>query len=298
MQGSERPDPGLGDVLLLLTGVGGIAMCITLLYLGSTSVMDVGGFCAEGGPYAIEQHCPEGTIPATLLGTFGIFLFGGIGLVGGAKVGGYGWLLIAAWTALFAVLGWGFLRYGLFDPPEGEAIAWGFLIPGVIFQVMAWVPAVLLVTGRAGMDMDIGVAGGTVSRALPGPRQRARPDSGASAERDATADPDATAAIAKGAVTSVVDRPSPEEALELRAIASAMGAVITDAAAEIPADPERRRSAAAAEAGDGEAGFSEGTQALLDRLERLADMRDRGLLAADEYETAKDVIVRELEARA
>lgn len=45
------------------------------------------------------------------------------------------------------------------------------------------------------------------------------------------------------------------------------------------------------------AAFGEETQALLDRLERLADMRDRGLLDAAEYETAKDAVMRELEAR-
>jgi hypothetical protein len=56
-------------------------------------------------------------------------------------------------------------------------------------------------------------------------------------------------------------------------------------------DPDRRT--ATAEPTE----FSEGTQALLDRLERLADMRDRGLLGPDEYETAKDAIMRELEAR-
>ena len=43
--------------------------------------------------------------------------------------------------------------------------------------------------------------------------------------------------------------------------------------------------------------FPEGTQALLDRLERLADMRDRGLLTPEEYETAKDAVMRELESR-
>ena len=43
--------------------------------------------------------------------------------------------------------------------------------------------------------------------------------------------------------------------------------------------------------------FTEGTQALLDRLERLADMRDRDLLGADEYETAKATIMAELEGR-
>jgi hypothetical protein len=45
------------------------------------------------------------------------------------------------------------------------------------------------------------------------------------------------------------------------------------------------------------AGFTEGTQALLDRLERLADLRDRGLLGPDEYETTKATIMAELEGR-
>ncbi len=44
-------------------------------------------------------------------------------------------------------------------------------------------------------------------------------------------------------------------------------------------------------------GFSEGSQALLDRLERLGDMRDRGLLTVEEFETAKGPIVAELESR-
>ena len=44
-------------------------------------------------------------------------------------------------------------------------------------------------------------------------------------------------------------------------------------------------------------GIHESTQALLDRLERLADLRDRGLLGREEYETAKETIVRELETR-
>jgi hypothetical protein len=36
---------------------------------------------------------------------------------------------------------------------------------------------------------------------------------------------------------------------------------------------------------------------LLDRLQRLADLRDRGLLGLDEYETVKESAMRELEAR-
>jgi hypothetical protein len=93
----------------------------------------------------------------------------------------------------------------------------------------------------------------------------------------------------------------PDEAREaLRDIASLMGAAVADAAAETPMDPDLRAAGALAEAGGGadeDADFSEGTQALLDRLERLADMRDRGLLGADEFETAKEAIMRELESR-
>jgi Short C-terminal domain len=79
-----------------------------------------------------------------------------------------------------------------------------------------------------------------------------------------------------------------------------MGAAVAEAAAETPMDPDLRAAATAAAVGGGanaDADFSEGTQALLDRLERLADMRDRGLLAADEFETAKEAIMRELESR-
>ena len=78
-----------------------------------------------------------------------------------------------------------------------------------------------------------------------------------------------------------------------------MGEVITDAVAETPADPRARAAGdvPAGEAAAPDADFDEGTQALLDRLERLADLRDRGLLGQAEYETAKASVVHELEAR-
>ena len=56
-----------------------------------------------------------------------------------------------------------------------------------------------------------------------------------------------------------------------------------------PADPLARTRRRRGPAGR-QAPFSEGTQALLDRLERLADLRDRGLLAPEEYETAKETM--------
>ena len=135
-----RPDPRLADVVMLCVGVGGLLLCVTLVFLAMRSVMDIGGACAEGGPYVSAHSCPDGATPALLLGVFGGFGFGALGAAYGARVGGYAWIPLLGWTALFATLGWNFLDYGLFNPPEGEGIAWGWLIPGVLFQLMAWVP--------------------------------------------------------------------------------------------------------------------------------------------------------------
>jgi hypothetical protein len=88
---------------------------------------------------------------------------------------------------------------------------------------------------------------------------------------------------------------SRERREELVRIAADFGAVIGAAMSEVPAD--RAARSAGAEATGTEPEFTEGTQALLDRLERLADMRDRGLLGPDEYETAKAAIMTELEGR-
>ena len=77
----------------------------------------------------------------------------------------------------------------------------------------------------------------------------------------------------------------------LRAIAVDLGAAVARAAALAPAHPVSETDSAPTD------DFQEGTQALLDRLERLADMRDRGLLTAEEFETAKSSIIAELEAR-
>jgi len=155
---------------------------------------------------------------------------------------------------------------------------------------MAWVPLVVGVLGARSMSggglrrFDVPSA----AHALPGPGQPARGAGSATAAGRTTPAGPAPAARPAPPAAAMAD----PETTALRDIASLMGAAITEAAAETPMDP-RLRSATA----DVDAGFSEGTQALLDRLERLADMRDRGLLGEDEFETAKTAIVRELESR-
>src|SRR3712207_7813523 len=50
----------LHDALPIFVGVAGMAACLTLVFLGMRAVMDVGGACADGGPFVIDTPCPDG----------------------------------------------------------------------------------------------------------------------------------------------------------------------------------------------------------------------------------------------
>jgi hypothetical protein len=102
--------------------------------------MNIGGYCASGGPYEIAVECPPGVDVVMLLSIPALFLFGGLMLWKGTRLGGpYAWLVALAWPALFLSLGWNFLEYGL-RPPGGGGLEFGWLIPGVIFVLMGGVP--------------------------------------------------------------------------------------------------------------------------------------------------------------
>ena len=307
---ASRQDPLVSDVAKASVGVGGIALCITLVFLGMRAVMDVGGACADGGPYVSAQSCPDGSTPALLLGIFGLFLFGGIAMVYGLRLGGI-WSAapLFAWSGLFLALGWNFLDYGLFNPPGDETVIWGWLLCGVIFVAMGLAPLLGGValfgaapvsrggSGRGGRSQNPGDSRGSGGS---GPTVVLQPAPDADPEAIATFNRALASAGVPAMVVAPAGRPAATaRSAELQAIASDMGAVITEAAAETPADPLARADASSA-GGDGatpDADFNEGTQALLDRLERLADLRDRGLLGQTEYETAKETVMRELEAR-
>ena len=50
----------IGTVLGYLAGIAVGTMSMTLLFLGMRAVMDVGGACADGGPFVTAQPCPSG----------------------------------------------------------------------------------------------------------------------------------------------------------------------------------------------------------------------------------------------
>ena len=121
----------------------GVACGLTLVYLSMRAVMDVGGFCAEGGPFVIEQHCPQG-VPGIMVGG----ILGGLVLafvyVGVAVWRGIPSFAMLLWPALFLSLGWNFLEYA-FDPPgTGGGVVWGWLICGIVFMLMGGLPLLVM----------------------------------------------------------------------------------------------------------------------------------------------------------
>jgi len=143
--------PAVGAYLL---GVAGLAFCITLLWFGMRAVLDIGGFCASGGPYEIAVECPDAVIATTPLSILGGFIAVGLMLWGGAGLGA-GWmgLVFLAWPALFISLGWNFLQFG-FAPPGGGWV-WSWIICGVLFVAMGAVPLWFAIAAfRDGPDAD------------------------------------------------------------------------------------------------------------------------------------------------
>ncbi|HET9520652.1 MAG TPA: SHOCT domain-containing protein [Candidatus Limnocylindrales bacterium] len=142
------PSADLRSVTGYLAGVILGSACLTLVFLGMRAVMDVGGACADGGPYVSAQPCPEGTAVAMIGGIFGLFAAGGLMAWFGGRLGaGYVALIGLGWPALFISLGYNFLEYGIDPAGPSTDPEWGFLIPGVMFWAMGGIP---LAVGLAG----------------------------------------------------------------------------------------------------------------------------------------------------
>ncbi len=114
-----------------------VTITLTWTYLGMRAVMDVGGSCAEGGPYVIARPCPDGTwMIAVAIPVMIIAAMAGSAVAISLSAPN---LLLPRWAVLFASLGWNFLDFGAFS---GELV-WGWIVCGVVFELMA-LPAVLL----------------------------------------------------------------------------------------------------------------------------------------------------------
>lgn len=141
--------------------IGTAALVIT--YFCMRAVMAIGGYCADGGPYVVATHCPQGVDWMTPIGMWvgvgGVILY--IKATAKADYNGPKWYYFM-WTVLFASLGWNFLDFAL-RPPAGMAgdgvIGWW--ICAVLFEIMAFAPIVAMLLGanKALLGKDSGTFG-------------------------------------------------------------------------------------------------------------------------------------------
>lgn len=139
---SSVPTSGAGWRSSSLTRVAGaalswflFALCFTLLFLSSTAVIGLGGFCASGGPYEIRVECPDSVVAFTPLSIIGGLIAVAISAF---LAQGFGTPLVSwAWPILFCGLGAAFLGgFVLYQDITG-------LIIGVFFELMGLAPLVL-----------------------------------------------------------------------------------------------------------------------------------------------------------
>jgi hypothetical protein len=234
--------------------------CLTLLYSSMRAVMDVGGSCASGGPYAISRPCPQGVgwvVPISIFGMFfaGVFTFLGVFDQGGPRP------YVFAWSALFLALGWNFLDDG-FDAPGGGTST-GWLICGFVFVAMGGVPLLFLLSPRVARWSLWGPSSQRADDYLhpyqPPPRRGPTP-----------APAPAPASTASATSSTPYARPS--------------AAPVTWSAVPTPPPDPAPPPTPPAPRHDGD---------VVERLATLADLRERGMLDDDEYDRAKAAVLRQ-----
>jgi hypothetical protein len=126
-----------------------LGLTVAWAFLSMRVVMDVGGSCADGGPYVSAQSCPGGAgfigiaIPLMLVAAF-------VGSFAAATQSAPN-LLVPMWIVLFLSLGWNFLEYGLRGSGGGSA---GWVVCGVVFWLMGLPALFFLRSGSDGQRQD------------------------------------------------------------------------------------------------------------------------------------------------
>ena len=125
----------------VFAGAAGFAAGLTCAYLAMRDLMvEAGGTCASGGPYAIAAGHECGSEAALLAGGIvALLVFGGRFAAATSAGGGAGSGMDAAflmWAALFGALGFNFLQLGL-DPPDTVSGGGGWIVSGIVFELMA-----------------------------------------------------------------------------------------------------------------------------------------------------------------
>jgi hypothetical protein len=134
---------GVLRTLAVFSSLTGVTAALTLVFLSMRSVMKIGGFCAQGGPYVIQHPCPHGVtgiLPASIIG--------GLILAGVYAFATSNWdipnFTLLLWSALFLSLGWNFFQYAFNPPAPMKGVAVGWLVCGIVFVLMGGLPLIVV----------------------------------------------------------------------------------------------------------------------------------------------------------
>jgi hypothetical protein len=136
-----------------------LAITLTWTFFSMRAVMNVGGSCADGGPYVSAQSCPDGSYLMAI--AIPVMLITAMAGSAAALAINAPNLLIPMWGVLFGSLGWNFLEFAF----KGDGIEWGWLVCGVMFWLMA-APAVF--------GMLVALKNAVVPPSKPGPANGSR----------------------------------------------------------------------------------------------------------------------------
>lgn len=128
--------PGIGRVVTTLVSIGCMAAILVMVPFAGMKLLDVGGFCAEGGPYVIRQECPEGVIPVLAGGLPLLFVFGIAYTL--ALPAGWRFLLVWGWPILFLGLAAVFFISAFTAPDQSFAVA--PFITGIVMAGIGFLP--------------------------------------------------------------------------------------------------------------------------------------------------------------
>jgi hypothetical protein len=136
------------DSVWVFVTLAGVSASLTAVYLGMRAVMEIGGTCAEGGPFVPVRPCPEGVPGLMIGGIWAGLIFAGLYVWRAMRAGAISFAGFL-WPALFLSLGWNFLEFGL-RPPGDQGTAWGWIVCAVVFLLMGGAPLLVAVPAFAG----------------------------------------------------------------------------------------------------------------------------------------------------
>jgi Short C-terminal domain len=248
--------------------------CLTLVYQSMRAVMDVGGACASGGAYEIRQQCPKGVgwvMPVGIFGMFfaGIFTFLGVFNDGGPRP------YVFAWSALFLALGWNFLDYGFDSPAPGGGAEVGWIICGVVFVLMGGVPLLALLSPKATRwalwGPDSQRADDYLHPYKPPPIRTKKKADAPVPDAPSTVHSSTPYARTASAPANWTPTPAPTDTVFVPHPTDVI---------DPPPDPPKPAKPA-------------NEKDVVERLQTLADLRQRGMLDEEEYERAKSAVLDE-----